>query len=94
VKGVVNWFKWLFDILLGHSIIPDIVHGAIDWFNRPVEAARRGIVPASRTGRHPAFRALKDSATKTLVLLLGPVTSTASDTWRTVRKGWDTFATA
>lgn len=32
VEGIVNWFKWLWDILVGHSIIPDIVNGIIAWF--------------------------------------------------------------
>lgn len=32
LTGIFKWFSWLFDVLLGHSIIPDIVHGVIDWF--------------------------------------------------------------
>ncbi len=34
VNDVKGAFGWLWDKLLGHSIIPDIVRGAIDWFNR------------------------------------------------------------
>lgn len=34
VKKVVGWFQWLFDILLGHSIIPDIVNGIKNWFGK------------------------------------------------------------
>lgn len=32
VKGIVGFFKWVYDILLGHSIIPDIVNGIISFF--------------------------------------------------------------
>lgn len=31
-KGIASAFSWLFDILLGHSIIPDIVNGTVRWF--------------------------------------------------------------
>lgn len=31
----IAWvFNWLYDILLGHSIVPDIVNGTIGWFTR------------------------------------------------------------
>lgn len=29
---IFGWFQWLYDVLLGHSIIPDIVNGIINWF--------------------------------------------------------------
>lgn len=32
VEGVVNFFKWLWDVLVGHSIIPDLINAIIDWF--------------------------------------------------------------
>lgn len=32
LNAIFGWFKWLFDVLLGHSIIPDIVNGIIGWF--------------------------------------------------------------
>lgn len=34
VEGIVGWIKWLWDILFGHSIIPDIVNAFFDWFNK------------------------------------------------------------
>jgi phage-related protein len=36
VQKVVGWFQWLFDTLLGHSIIPDIANGIKKWFDRAV----------------------------------------------------------
>lgn len=91
VKGIVNWFKWLFDVLLGHSIIPDIVHGAIDWFNRLWKRLAE-IVTGIKDGVTRRFGALKDSATKTWSSFWDQFTATASDSWRKTRKGWDTFA--
>ena len=32
VQGIVDWFTWLWDVLVGHSIIPDMVTAIIDWF--------------------------------------------------------------
>lgn len=32
VNKIAELFNWLYDILLGHSIIPDIVNGTIAWF--------------------------------------------------------------
>lgn len=33
VVGIWDFFKWIYDELLGHSIIPDIVNGIEYWFN-------------------------------------------------------------
>lgn len=32
VKGISGLFSWLYDVLIGHSIIPDLINGIIDWF--------------------------------------------------------------
>jgi TP901 family phage tail tape measure protein len=32
VNGIVGFFVWLWDTLVGHSIIPDMVNGIINWF--------------------------------------------------------------
>lgn len=32
VEGVVDFFKWLWDVLVGHSIIPDTVNAIVKWF--------------------------------------------------------------
>lgn len=29
---VVDAFKWLYDVLIGHSIIPDLINGIVRWF--------------------------------------------------------------
>lgn len=32
VNGIVDFFTWLWDVLVGHSIIPDTVEAIIEWF--------------------------------------------------------------
>ena len=32
VEGVIDWFTKMWDILVGHSIIPDTINAIIDWF--------------------------------------------------------------
>jgi phage-related protein len=32
VKTIVAGFQWLYDVLVGHSIIPDLVHAITGWF--------------------------------------------------------------
>jgi TP901 family phage tail tape measure protein len=32
VEGIYNFFVWLWDVLVGHSIVPDIVNGILDVF--------------------------------------------------------------
>lgn len=34
VKGIIRLWKYLYDILVGHSIIPDMVNAIIDWFKK------------------------------------------------------------
>ena len=33
VEGIVGFFTWLWDKLVGHSIIPDIINGIMFWFD-------------------------------------------------------------
>lgn len=32
VEGIIEWFDWLQDVLVGHSIIPDMVNAIVTWF--------------------------------------------------------------
>jgi hypothetical protein len=34
VGGIVDFFKWLWKMLVGHSIVPDIVKGIFKWFTK------------------------------------------------------------
>lgn len=32
VEGVIGWFKSLYETLVGHSIVPDMINAIVDWF--------------------------------------------------------------
>lgn len=32
VEGVYDFFYWLWDVLVGHSIVPDMINAIVDWF--------------------------------------------------------------
>lgn len=32
VKGIISWFTELWDVLVGHSIVPDTINAIVDWF--------------------------------------------------------------
>lgn len=32
VEGIVDFFVWLWDVLVGHSIVPDTINAIVDWF--------------------------------------------------------------
>jgi TP901 family phage tail tape measure protein len=34
VKGVVGFFQWLYDVIFGHSIVPDLIDGIISTFEK------------------------------------------------------------
>ncbi|MFJ9037996.1 peptidoglycan DD-metalloendopeptidase family protein [Streptomyces sp. NPDC102406] len=78
-EKIAGFFKWLYDILLGHSIIPDIVNGATRWFG---DMRRRAT---------QIFTDLKDGASRIWRQFWGNVRSTASDAWGKVRDGFDRF---
>ena len=79
-EKIAGAFSWLYDFLLGHSVIPDIVDGTIGWFRgmwrRTVEI----------------FTGLKDGASRIWNDFWGGIRSTASDAWKKVRGGFDEFA--
>ncbi|MFJ5046388.1 peptidoglycan DD-metalloendopeptidase family protein [Streptomyces sp. NPDC088719] len=79
-NAIVKAFRWLYDVLLGHSIIPDIVNGAIRWFT------------SLRDGAVRIFNSVRDRVSETWTALWGAVKSTASAAWTLVRKGFDSFA--
>jgi phage-related protein len=53
VKAIVGAFKWLYNVLVGHSIIPDLVNAIHRWFIRlvgfvmsPLRAIKHGVIAA------------------------------------------------
>ena len=32
VKGIISWFEEMWDVLVGHSIVPDTINAIVEWF--------------------------------------------------------------
>ncbi|MFE9286719.1 peptidoglycan DD-metalloendopeptidase family protein [Streptomyces olivaceus] len=93
VKVVYDGFYWLWDKLLGHSIIPDIVNGATYWF-KLMWTWLVAVVKGIKDGVLAGFRALKTGATAVWDAFWGSVRAIASRSWSLVREGWDKFASS
>lgn len=79
-NAIAKAFRWLYDVLLGHSIIPDIVNGAIRWFTDLRDGAIR------------IFNWIRDRVSGAWSGLWTDIKTTASDAWGSVRRGFDNFA--
>ncbi|MEC4016102.1 peptidoglycan DD-metalloendopeptidase family protein [Streptomyces sp. H27-D2] len=80
VTKIVKGFQWLFDVLLGHSIIPDIVRGAVGWFT---SLWHKGV---------KIFNSIREGIVETWTKIWSRIKSVASSAWGLVRKGFDRFA--
>ncbi|KFK87857.1 peptidase M23 [Streptomyces sp. JS01] len=79
-EKIAGAFEWLYDFLLGHSVIPDIVNGAIRWFTD------------LRNGAIRIFNWLREKVAGVWSGLWNNIKTTASDAWGSVRRGFDNFA--
>ena len=79
-NAIAKAFSWLYDFLLGHSVIPDIVNGAIRWFTNLRDGAVR------------IFNWIRDRVSGAWSGLWTDIKTTASDAWGSVRRGFDNFA--
>ncbi len=68
VNGIVSFFKWLWHMLVGGSIIPDIVNGAIMWFNR-MKSFLVSIVSSIVNGVVNGWNTLKNATITTLAAM-------------------------
>ncbi|NUV65644.1 peptidoglycan DD-metalloendopeptidase family protein [Streptomyces sp. CAI-121] len=79
-EKIAQAFEWLYDFLLGHSVIPDIVNGAIRWFTDLRDGAIR------------IFNWIRDKVSGAWSGLWNNIKTTATDAWGSVRRGFDNFA--
>ncbi|MEU0354977.1 peptidoglycan DD-metalloendopeptidase family protein [Streptomyces cyaneofuscatus] len=78
--AIAKAFRWLYDVLLGHSIIPDIVNGAIRWFT---DLRDKSLL---------IFTWIKDKVSGAWSDLWTNIKTTSTDAWSSVRSGFNTFA--
>ena len=71
VEKVVGFFKWLYNILVGNSIIPDLIMGIVTWFGKlpslimsALSGLKNAIVAPFRDALQGALNLAKDMADK------------------------------
>ena len=96
-NSVIKWFADLYDVLLGHSIIPDIVDGAVEWFTS-LPGKILGSIEKFVTGIVSKFeKAWKDLQTwwsskptlKEYAPSIGNIQSKLSSAWNTAKTWWN-----
>lgn len=68
VGGVLGWFGNLFDSLVGHSTIPDLINGIVQWF-LSLPGKVLGIIGGMVGGLLGAIGGLKDKAIDFIIVL-------------------------
>jgi phage-related protein len=99
INSVHKVFKWLYDVLIGHSIIPDLVHGIQHWLGilgaafravyttviRPVVHSIGTVIDTVWKGTiRPAFNAIK-SALSSVGHAFGVASSAIKAAWSKVK---------
>jgi hypothetical protein len=74
VDMVFGFFKWLFDVLVGHSLIPDLINGVVDWFK-----SLPGMIIS-------ALSNLWDAITSPFRSAFNEVKKMAEDAWQAIQK--------
>ena len=76
VEGIIDWFTEMWDILVGHSIVPDTINAIIDWF-ASLPGKVFGVVGDFVTGIVDKFLSLGTS-----------LTNAFSSAWESVKTWW------
>jgi len=82
VQGVVGFFQWLWDVLVGHSIIPDTINAIVDWFKRAVEWVTTPV------------RALVDAVVAIWTTLWNTVSTVANTVWNAIKAAFTAWVDA
>lgn len=76
VEGIIDWFREMWDILVGHSIVPDTIDAIIDWF-KSLPTKLGDTVKNFVSGIVDAFKNLGTDITKKF-----------SSAWSAVKEWW------
>lgn len=90
VDGIIGFFKGLFDKLVGHSIIPDLVNGIITWFAKlPGRVA--GFIRTLVSNGINSFANLKNNVINSIKKLVSSVINSFRDLISRGRSKFDEF---
>jgi hypothetical protein len=96
-NGIVGWFKELWDVLVGHSIVPDIVNDIVDWFKGLPNKVFKSI-SSFFTDLPKKFSKMwadlkkwwdKKSPLKAYTPSIGSIKDKLSSAWTSAKKWWD-----
>jgi len=87
LDGLLYWFYKLYDALVGHSIVPDLVNGIINWFSK-LPGKIIGLISNLVSQGINKFNSLKDNAINTIKNMITGLINKFSDL---VSKGREKF---
>lgn len=97
VESIVDFFTWLWDVLVGHSIIPDMINAIIKWFNfliAPIKAVWdaiwKAISYAWNTLIKPIFAAVWGFIINTLLPAFNTLKNGVVGAWNLISSGIST----
>lgn len=101
VDGVISFFQGLYNTLVGHSIIPDLVNGIIDWFKK-IPAKILSVVKSFcdkvvnyfnnlKSNAVKVFNNLKNSAVSIWNSIKSKVVSVASSLYNSVKSKFNSL---
>ncbi|MDX3575988.1 hypothetical protein [Streptomyces sp. FL07-04A] len=97
ITGAVEWivekFRWLYDVLVGHSIIPDLVTAIIGWFGQ-LWAKTKELFNAGKTWLVNLWNSIWASLTSRWNTFWGGLRTALSNAWANVRTGFANLKTS
>lgn len=79
-NGVVNWFKSLYNAIVGHSIVPDLINGIVNWF-KSLPGKILGVISGFVSSVINYFSGLKDKA----VNIFNNLKTSISSIWNNIK---------
>lgn len=93
VKTIVGWFQHMYDVLVGHSIIPDLVRAIIGWFTSLWTGTKK-IFTDLKNWVVDTWKNLWDKLRTKWDGFWGGLKSAISGAWATVKNGVSSLKTA
>ena len=93
VKTVVGWFQWMYDQLVGHSIVPDLVKAIISWFTN-LWTKTKEIFTALKKGVVQIWTDLGDAARHQWDTFWGGLKSSVSGAWPSLKNSVSSLKTS
>lgn len=96
-NGVVGWFKKLWDVLVGHSIVPDTINAIVKWFTS-LPSKIFGSIEKFATGIVDKFKGMWSSLTnwwnkkpslKAYTPSIGSIYEKMKERWDNAREWWN-----